>query len=51
MAELVPRPVTNLAFDLGAGFVILQASTMGDPIYRRMGYREISRYTTHTRFT
>lgn len=50
LAELVTRTVTNLAFDLGAGFVTLQASTMGDPIYRRMGYREISRYTTHTRF-
>lgn len=50
LAELVTRAVTNLAFDLGAGLVTLQASTMGDPIYRRMGYRERYRYTTHTRF-
>ena len=50
LAELVTRTVTNLGFDLGAALVTLQASTMGDPIYRRMGYREIYRYTTHTRF-
>ena len=50
LAELVTRTVTNLGFDLGAAFVTLQASTMGDPIYRRMGYREVTRYTTHTRF-
>lgn len=49
LAELVTRTVTNLGFDLGAAFVTLQASSMGDPIYRRMGYREIDRYTTHTR--
>ena len=50
LAELVTRTVTNLAFDLGAALVTLQASSMGDPIYRRMGYREVYRYTTHTRF-
>jgi hypothetical protein len=50
LAELVTRYVTNLGFELGAPVVTLQASSMGEPIYRRMGYREISRYTTHTRF-
>ena len=50
LAELVTRTVTNLGFDLGAALVTLQASSMGDPIYRRMGYREVYRYTTHTRF-
>lgn len=50
LGELVTRTVTNLGFDLGARLVTLQASTMGDPIYRRMGYREIYRYTTHTHF-
>jgi hypothetical protein len=30
--------------------VTLQASSMGEPIYRRMGYEERYRYTTHTRF-
>lgn len=50
LAELVTRTVTNRGFDLGAAFVSLQASTMGDPIYRRMGYRELYRYTTYTHF-
>jgi hypothetical protein len=50
LAEQVTRTVTNLGFDLGAAFVTLQASSMGEPIYRRMGYREVFRYTTHTRF-
>jgi hypothetical protein len=30
--------------------VTLQASPMGESIYRRMGYREIYRYVNHTRF-
>jgi len=51
LAELVTRTVTNLAFDRGAPFVTLQASPMGDPIYRRMGYREVYRYINHTRFS
>jgi hypothetical protein len=46
----VTRAVTNIGFDLGAAFVTLQASSMGEPIYRRMGYEERYRYTTHTRF-
>jgi hypothetical protein len=50
LAELVTRAVTNIGFDLGAAFVTLQASSMGEPIYRRMGYEERYRYTTHTRF-
>lgn len=50
LAELVTRVVTNRGFDLGAAFVSLQASSMGDPIYRRMGYRELYRYTTYTHF-
>ncbi len=50
LAELVTRYLTNLGFELGAPVVTLQASSMGEPIYRRMGYREVYRYTTHTRF-
>jgi GNAT superfamily N-acetyltransferase len=44
LAELCTRAVSNAAFDLGARAVVLQASPMGDPIYRRMGYREVTRY-------
>jgi hypothetical protein len=50
LAELVTRAVTNLGFDGGAPLVTLQASPMGESIYRRMGYREIYRYVNHTRF-
>lgn len=43
IAEAVTRHVTNLGFDLGAQNVQLQASRMGEPIYRRMGYEELYR--------
>jgi hypothetical protein len=43
LAEAVTRHVTNLGFDLGAANVQLQASSMGEPIYRRMGYEELYR--------
>jgi hypothetical protein len=49
LGEAVTRAVTNAAFDLGAAANSLQASPMGEPIYRRMGYEEIYRYTTYTR--
>lgn len=50
LAELVTRAVTNLGFEGGAPLVTLQASSMGEPIYRRMGYRDLYRYATHARF-
>lgn len=50
LAELVTRRITNLGFDLGAPVVTLQASPMGEAIYRRIGYRELYRYVTHARF-
>jgi len=50
LADLATRAVTNLGFDGGAPFVTLQASSMGEPIYQRMGYRELYRYATYARF-
>jgi len=44
LGEAVTRAVTNRAFDLGARLVSLQASPMGEPIYRRMGFVELFRY-------
>ncbi|HEX5614089.1 MAG TPA: GNAT family N-acetyltransferase [Acidimicrobiia bacterium] len=44
LGEAVTRAVTNRAFEHGAAFVSLQASPMGEPIYRRLGYRELYRY-------
>lgn len=43
IAEAITRSVTNLGFDLGATNVQLQASPMGEPIYRRMGYEDLHR--------
>jgi GNAT superfamily N-acetyltransferase len=46
LGEAVCRWVTNWAFDHGAGAQSLEASTMGEPIYARMGYEELYRYTS-----
>ena len=43
-AEACTRWVTNRAFDLGARAVSLQASPMGHPIYKRMGFTELATY-------
>jgi GNAT superfamily N-acetyltransferase len=47
LGEACTRAVTNIGFDAGARMVTLQASPMGDPIYRRMGYRQIGSYTLY----
>ncbi len=44
IGEACTRLAGNAAFEQGARHVVLQASDMGDPIYRRMGYRELTRY-------
>ncbi len=44
LGEACTRAVTNLAFDAGVPLVTLQASPMGDPIYRRMGFESIGSY-------
>ena len=38
------RAVGNTAFQFGARCVILQASIYGEPVYKRMGYQEFTRY-------
>lgn len=47
IAPAMMRHVTNLGFDLRAASVQLQASTMGEPIYRRLGYEELYRIRLH----
>lgn len=44
LAEVCTATVTNEAFRRGASCVILQASPFGEPIYRRLGFKEFTRY-------
>jgi ribosomal protein S18 acetylase RimI-like enzyme len=44
IAEAVTRVATNWGFDQGVPNVQLQASPMGESIYRRMGYEDLYRY-------
>jgi hypothetical protein len=50
LGEAVTRAVTNRAFDRGALVNTLQASPMGAPIYRRMGYETLYDYRGLVRF-
>lgn len=50
LGELVTRVATNIGFDRGARYVTLQATSMGEPIYRKLGYRELYRFANFTRF-
>jgi hypothetical protein len=47
LGELVTTWVTNAGFAMGGRANSLQASRMGEPIYRRMGYEEVYRYVTY----
>ena len=49
LGEAVTRTATNAGFDLGARMASLQASKMGEPLYRRMGFVEITRYFSYVR--
>jgi predicted GNAT family acetyltransferase len=44
LAEQCVRAVGNAAFKFGARCVILQASIYGEPVYKRIGYQESTRY-------
>jgi hypothetical protein len=44
LAEVVTRAAGNAGFDRGARLAALQASVMGEPVYRRMGYVTVTRY-------
>lgn len=45
LADICVRSVTNEAFRRGAAFVTLQASRFGEPLYHRLGFEEITRYS------
>ncbi len=50
LGEACTVMVTNEAFRRGASLVILQASRFGEPIYRRLGFREFTRYPWYMHF-
>jgi len=50
LADAVTRALTRDAYERGALGVILQATQMGEPVYRRMGYEEIDRHRSWVRF-
>ncbi|MFN7150144.1 MAG: GNAT family N-acetyltransferase [Microthrixaceae bacterium] len=50
LAELVTHAVTQVAFELGAPLVVLQATPVGEPVYRRMGFEQFQTYRGLVRF-
>jgi hypothetical protein len=50
LGEAVAAATTNWTFEQGASACTLQASPMGEPIYERMGYESLYRYTNYALF-
>jgi hypothetical protein len=50
LGALVTTLVTNAAFERGASSCTLQASPMGEPIYRALGYETVYRYSEYVRW-
>jgi ribosomal protein S18 acetylase RimI-like enzyme len=50
LASACVAAIANEAFARGSSHVILQASKFGEPIYRRLGFVEISRYLWYMYF-
>lgn len=51
LAALATRRAANLGFDRGARMGALQASVMGESVYRRMGWVEVTRYPLLVQWT
>ncbi|HEY1651814.1 MAG TPA: GNAT family N-acetyltransferase [Acidimicrobiales bacterium] len=50
LGALVTTRATNLAFERGASSCTLQASPMGEPVYRALGYETIYHYSEYARW-
>jgi ribosomal protein S18 acetylase RimI-like enzyme len=50
LGALVTTVATNSAFERGASSCTLQASPMGEPIYRGLGYETLYRYAEYVRW-
>ncbi len=50
LGALVTVAATNLTFEHGASSCSLQASPMGEPVYRRLGYETMYHYTEYVRW-
>ena len=44
LGGLVTTAAANRGFEMGCPAVVLQASPMGLPVYRRLGFRPLNRY-------
>lgn len=44
IGKYIVQETTNRGFDLGANAVMLQASKLGAPVYKNLGYKEILNY-------
>jgi hypothetical protein len=51
LGRVVTVWATNVAFDMGATSVTLQASAMGEPLYAKLGYETRYRYREYVRWT
>jgi GNAT superfamily N-acetyltransferase len=50
LGALVTTRATNLAFERGASSCTLQASPMGEPVYRALGYETLYHYAEYVRW-
>ena len=50
LADLVTRAATNRGFSAGAEILSLQATAMGEPVYRKMGWESVYDYRGMARF-
>lgn len=48
LGSLITQVGTNVGFDKGKNLVLLQASELGERIYKKLGYQTVTHYRTYT---